>query len=92
MGRDLKYGVVLRGEGLEPQYIHDDKLVFFQRPKSCGGFWLVRTYQRYYLFEIPFPVSQAQGIDYIIGLDAVVGGQQYYDGRKDDFVLTSPPS
>ncbi|EOI3484926.1 hypothetical protein ACNKCE_003783 [Cronobacter turicensis] len=58
--KDDDYQVVYRGEAL-PCYVPGG-LVFFQRPKECGGgYWLGRTCDGAFMFEILWPVSLNQG-------------------------------
>ena len=83
-GRDLNYQVVYRGGELE-RYIPGG-WVFFQRPKECGGgYWFGRTYDDCFWFEFDKPTSLSDGINYIVGYDAV---QARYMDFDDDFQLT----
>lgn len=63
-GSDSNYQVVYRGESLTDYALGG--LVFFQRPKeNGGGFWLGRTYDGVFWFEISAPVSLSQGLLYL---------------------------
>ncbi len=63
-GSDSNYQVVYRGESLT-NYVPGG-LVFFQRPKeNGGGFWLGRTFDGVFWFEIYEPVSLSQGLVYL---------------------------
>lgn len=63
-GSDSIYQVVYRGESLTDYA--PGGLVFFQRPKeNGGGFWLGRTYDGVFWFEISAPVSLSQGLLYL---------------------------
>lgn len=63
-GSDSNYQVVYRGESLTNYALGG--LVFFQRPKeNGGGFWLGRTYDGVFWFEISAPVSLSQGLLYL---------------------------
>lgn len=67
-GSDANYQVVYRGESLTDY--KPGGLVFFQRPKeSGGGFWLGRTFDGIFSFEIYQPVSLSQGLIYLQGLN-----------------------
>ncbi|NCH73286.1 ABC transporter ATP-binding protein [Cronobacter dublinensis] len=58
--KDNGYQVVYRGEAL-PRYVSGGQ-AFFQRPKECGGgYWLGRTSDGVFMFEIPRPVTPNQG-------------------------------
>lgn len=66
-GSDANYQVVYRGESLTDYA--PGGLVFFQRPKENGGcFWLGRTFEGIFWFEIHEPVSLSQGLIYLQGL------------------------
>lgn len=92
MGKDLNYSVFLRGEELVYENLQEGRLVFFQRPLTCGGgFWLVRTYRYYYEYVIGFPVSLRQGIDVILTSSGEVT-TLLPDDDQDDFELMTPPS
>ena len=63
-GSDTNYQIVYRGESLT-DYVPGG-LVFFQRPKeNGGGFWLGRTFDGVFWFEIYEPVSLSQGLVYL---------------------------
>lgn len=63
-GSDANYQIVYRGESLT-DYVPGG-LVFFQRPKeNGGGFWLGRTLDGIFWFEIYEPVSLSQGLIYL---------------------------
>ncbi|EOJ0059302.1 hypothetical protein ACMZJR_001505 [Cronobacter turicensis] len=62
--KDDDYQVVYRGEALA-RYVPGG-LAFFQRPKECGGgYWLGRTCDGVFMFEILWPVSFSQGCTYL---------------------------
>lgn len=59
-----KFQIVYRGEVLT--YYKPGEWVFFQRPKECGGgYWLGKTYDFVFMFEIPYPISLRQGMDFL---------------------------
>lgn len=59
-----KFQIVYRGEVLT--YYKPGEWVFFQRPKECGGgYWLGKTYGFVFMFEILYPISLLQGMDFI---------------------------
>ncbi len=84
---DANYQVVYRGEFL-PRY-EPGGLVFFQRPRECGGgYWLGRTLEYFFQFEIARPVSLSEGILYLI--ETSRSGKRF--GEFDaDFTLKPPP-
>jgi len=62
-GSDINYQIVHRGESLTD---YMPGLVFFQRPKeNGGGFWLGRTFDGIFWFEIYEPVSLSPGLIYL---------------------------
>lgn len=69
-----KFQIVYRGETLE--FYKPDEWVFFQRPvKNGGGYWLGKTYDFVFMLAIPYPVSIAQGMDFmrqVEGLNSTV--------------------
>lgn len=70
-GSDSNYQVVYRGENLTDYA--PGGLVFFQRPKeNGGGFWLGRTYDGFFWFEISAPVSLSQGLFYLQAMNNTV--------------------
>ena len=63
-GSDTNYQIVYRGESLT-DYVPGG-LVFFQRPnENGGGFWLGRTFDGIFWFEIYEPLSLSQGLIYL---------------------------
>ncbi|EFG8403921.1 hypothetical protein BL808_001296 [Escherichia coli] len=84
---DANYQVVYRGEFL-PRY-EPGGLVFFQRPRECGGgYWLGRTFDDYFQYEIDHPVSLSDGILYLI--ESGRGGKRFGE-FDEDFTLKPPP-
>ncbi|MGC0889325.1 hypothetical protein WKG88_22295 [Pantoea agglomerans] len=70
-GSDSNYQVIYRGENLTDYA--PGGLVFFQRPKeNGGGFWLGRTYDGFFWFEILAPVSLSQGLFYLQAMNNTV--------------------
>lgn len=70
-GSDSNYQVIYRGENLTDYA--PGGLVFFQRPKeNGGGFWLGRTYDGFFWFEISAPVSLSQGLFYLQAMNNTV--------------------
>ncbi|ALX93359.1 hypothetical protein AV650_07205 [Serratia fonticola] len=83
-GSELGFDVVYRGQ--TRNYILPGTLVFFQRPKECGGgYWLGRAYDNAFIFELEHPVSLSQGMDYILIMRGVL---KHADEFDDDFTLT----
>lgn len=84
---DANYQVVYRGEFL-PRY-EPGGLVLFQRSRECGGgYWLGRTFDDSFQFEINHPVSLSEGILYLIESGRVGKGF----GESDaEFALKPPP-
>ncbi|EEK13648.1 hypothetical protein CAPGI0001_0278 [Capnocytophaga gingivalis ATCC 33624] len=69
-GKDTNYQVVYRGETLP--FYRPGGYVFFQRSKeSGGGYWLGRTYDDCFIFEIEKPISLAYGLDYLLCLEEI---------------------
>ncbi|CAH3363699.1 hypothetical protein [Klebsiella pneumoniae] len=82
--KDSNYQVVYRYEPLM-KYIPGG-WVLFQRPKSCGGgFWLGKTYDGVFMFELDRPVSLSEGVKYIILSSRVSENFMDFD---DEFRLT----
>lgn len=78
-----KFQIVYRGDVLN--YYKPGEWVFFQRPKECGGgYWLGKTYDFVFMFEIPHPVSLRQGMDF---MDAAEGIGTFKLPSVDDFKL-----
>ncbi|EQB8785207.1 hypothetical protein ACYU34_004540, partial [Enterobacter hormaechei] len=78
--KDSKFQVVYRGEVLE--HFKPGGLVFFQRPKECGGgYWLGRTYHDVFMIEYERPVSLNEGMQYLLLMDEV--------GSKSDEFITN---
>lgn len=78
-----KFQIVYRGEVLA--YYKPGEWVFFQRPKECGGgYWLGKTYDFVYMFEIPYPVSLRQGMEF---MDEAEGFGAHKPASVDDFKL-----
>jgi hypothetical protein len=78
-GKDTNYQIVYRGDYLE--YFHSGGWVFFQRPKETGGgFWLGRTYDFVFMFELPCPVSLREGIIYLQQLSYGSAANSDYSG------------
>lgn len=64
--KDDDYQVVYRGETVL-RYVPSG-LVFFQRPKECGGaYWMGRTCDGIFMFEIPQPVSFSEDFTFLTG-------------------------
>lgn len=83
-GKDSNYKVVYRGETLDR--IVEGEWVFFQRLREyAGGYWLGRTYNDCYVFELEWPVSLSQGLEYLLTLQSVKDKGYGFD---DDFPLT----
>ncbi|WP_194391741.1 hypothetical protein [Klebsiella variicola] len=82
--KDSNYQVVYRYEPLM-KYVPGG-WVLFQRPKSCGGgFWLGKTYDGVFMFELDRPVPLSEGVKYIILSSRVSDNFMDFD---DDFRLT----
>lgn len=82
--KDSNYQVVYRYEPLM-KYVPGG-WVLFQRPKSCcGGFWLGKTYDGVFMFELDRPVPLSEGVKYIILSSRVSENFMDFD---DDFRLT----
>lgn len=78
-GKDTNYQIVYRGDYLE--CFHPGGWVFFQRSKEAGGgFWLGRTYDFVFMFELPRPVSLREGIIYLQQLSYVSAANSDYSG------------
>lgn len=83
-GKDNNYQVVYRGE-LLPHYVPGG-WVMFQRPKTCGGgYWLGKTYDGVFMFELDRPVSLGDGIEFIMLSSQVTENYMEFD---EDFRLT----
>ncbi|ASO23507.1 hypothetical protein IHB14_000197 [Salmonella enterica] len=84
MGKvDQNYQIVYRGEELKV-YIPGG-LVFFQRPKECGGgYWLGRTYDGLFWLELELPTSLHDGLIYLLQLKKVEALSNEFD---DNFTL-----
>lgn len=66
---DWNYQIVYRGQALEHYTLGG--WVFFQRPKqNGGGYWLARTYDRFFLLEFSHPVSLYQGVSHLLNMKA----------------------
>jgi len=69
-GKDANYQVVYRGETLKGY--RPGGYVFFQRSKeSGGGYWLGRTYDYCFIFELEKPISLAYGLEYLLWLESI---------------------
>lgn len=69
-GKDDNYEVVYRGEMLKSY--RPGRYVFFQRSKeSGGGYWLGRTYDDCFIFELEKPISLAYGLQYLLCLASI---------------------
>ncbi|MBP2194714.1 hypothetical protein [Pantoea cypripedii] len=78
-----KFQIVYRGETLT--YYKPGEWVFFQRPKEIGGgYWLGRTYDFVFMFELSYPVSLRQGILFMQEQDSLATRKP---DSPDDFVL-----
>ncbi|WP_313611556.1 hypothetical protein [Pantoea piersonii] len=85
-GSDSNYQVVYRGESLTDYA--PGGLVFFQRPKeNGGGFWLGRTFDGIFWFEIHEPVSLSQGLIYLQGLKNSVPADVKYISLDNNLSL-----
>lgn len=84
MGKvDQNYQIAYRGKELE--VFIPGGLVFFQRPKECGGgYWLGRTYDGLFWMELEFPTSLHDGLVYLIHLNEVEAMSNEFD---DNFSL-----
>ena len=78
-----KFQIVHRGESLT--YYKPGGWVFFQRSReSGGGYWLGRTYNFVFIFELPQPVSLHQGILFLNSLESE---STFKPESVDDFKL-----
>lgn len=85
-GSDSNYQVVYRGESLIA-YV-PGALVFFQRPKkNGGGFWLGRTYDGLFWFEISDPTSLSQGLLYLQAMNNPVQVDREYTPPDNNLPL-----
>ncbi|GME39246.1 MULTISPECIES: hypothetical protein [unclassified Pantoea] len=85
-GSDSNFQVVYRGENLTDYALGG--LVFFQRPKeNGGGFWLGRTYDRVFWFEISAPVSLSQGLLYLQAMNNPLQVDREYTSLDNNLSL-----
>ena len=81
--RDDNYQIIYRGDSLT-KYVPGG-WVFFQRPKkNGGGYWLGKTIDGAFMFELPEPVSLSRGLLYLQQLSSGVTENLPAD---DDFSL-----
>lgn len=82
--KDSNYQIVYRGETL--QTMIPGQWVFFQRPKECGGgYWLGKTYEDSFWFELERPVSLSDGLSYLIVCTKVEATSHEFDANYSLF-------